>query len=39
MNIVIDQAQEVIGKDKLNPLGKTVIRGNSIIRWDCLEMI
>ncbi|EWS71964.1 small nuclear ribonucleoprotein (macronuclear) [Tetrahymena thermophila SB210] len=39
MNIVLDNAQEIIGKDKFVNIGKAVIRGNSIIRWDCLELI
>lgn len=39
MNIVLENAQELVGKDKFNNIGKAVIRGNSIIRWDCLDLI
>mmetsp|Transcript_1504 Transcript_1504/g.162 ORF Transcript_1504/g.162 Transcript_1504/m.162 type:complete len:84 (+) Transcript_1504:62-313(+) len=39
MNIVLDNAVEHTGKDKLTPIGTTVIRGNSIIMWECLEKV
>ncbi|EGR32114.1 small nuclear ribonucleoprotein, putative [Ichthyophthirius multifiliis] len=39
MNIVLENAQELIGKDKVNNIGKAVVRGNSIIRWDCLDLV
>lgn len=39
MNIVLDNAVEHTGKDKLTPIGTTIIRGNSIIMWECLEKV
>jgi len=38
MNIVLDQAQEHVGKET-RPIGKVMIRGNSMIMWECLDKI
>lgn len=38
MNIVLDQAQEHAGKE-IRPLGRVMIRGNSMIMWECLDKI
>ena len=39
MNIVLDNALEHIGKDDTVEIGKAVIRGNSIIMWECLDRV
>lgn len=39
MNIVLDQAQEVRSPTEKYDLGMTVIRGNSIVMWECLDKI
>jgi len=38
MNVVLDQAQEHVGKE-VRPIGKVMIRGNSMIMWECLDKI
>eukprot|EP00345_Euplotes_harpa_P016922 CAMPEP_0168340594 /NCGR_PEP_ID=MMETSP0213-20121227/14155_1 /TAXON_ID=151035 /ORGANISM="Euplotes harpa, Strain FSP1.4" /LENGTH=78 /DNA_ID=CAMNT_0008346857 /DNA_START=15 /DNA_END=251 /DNA_ORIENTATION=+ len=38
MNIVLDNSIE-FEKDKKRELGTIVIRGNSIILWECLDKI
>lgn len=38
MNIVLDNAIEVAPTEK-NTLGTVVIRGNSIIAWECLDYV
>ncbi|AFZ79675.1 small nuclear ribonucleoprotein G, putative [Theileria equi strain WA] len=38
MNIVLDNALEVVGDDQID-LGIVVLRGNSIIYWECLDKV
>ena len=38
MNIVLDNAVEHIGKDT-RPVGKIMIRGNSMVMWENLDKI
>jgi len=38
MNVVLDHAQEHVGKET-RPIGKVMIRGNSMIMWECLDKI
>jgi len=38
MNIVLDHAHEHVGKE-VRPLGTSMIRGNSIIMWECLDKV
>jgi small nuclear ribonucleoprotein G len=38
MNIVLDQAQEHVGKE-YRPIGRVMIRGNSMIMWECKDKI
>ncbi len=38
MNISLDKAVDVSGKEEIE-LGKTIIRGNSILMWECLDKI
>jgi len=38
MNIVLDKAVEHIGKQEKD-IGKAMIRGNSILMWECLDKV
>ncbi|KAK1937651.1 putative small nuclear ribonucleoprotein G [Babesia divergens] len=38
MNIVLDNALEINGDDQTK-LGMIVIRGNSIVYWECLDKV
>lgn len=38
MNIVLNDAVEIAGKST-RPLGKAMIRGNSIILWECIDRV
>eukprot|EP00375_Theileria_parva_P002586 XP_765266.1 small nuclear ribonucleoprotein G [Theileria parva strain Muguga] len=38
MNIVLDNALEVVGEDQVD-LGVVVVRGNSILYWECLDRV
>ena len=38
MNIVLDKAIEHVGKET-KEIGKCMIRGNSVIMWECLDKI
>ncbi|GBE60881.1 small nuclear ribonucleoprotein [Babesia ovata] len=38
MNIVLDNALEINGDEQVK-LGMIVIRGNSIIYWECLDKV
>ncbi|KAK1443872.1 hypothetical protein BgAZ_207480 [Babesia gibsoni] len=38
MNIVLENALEISGDDQLR-LGTIVIRGNSIVYWECLDKV
>ena len=39
MNVVLDQAQEVKSPTEKHDIGMVVIRGNSIVMWECLDKI
>ena len=39
MNIVLEDAQEFVSKEVKNPIGTVMIRGNSVILWECLDKI
>mmetsp|Transcript_20878 Transcript_20878/g.23222 ORF Transcript_20878/g.23222 Transcript_20878/m.23222 type:complete len:80 (-) Transcript_20878:94-333(-) len=39
MNIVLDNSLEIQKEDKTRDLGTIVIRGNSIVLWQCLDKI
>ena len=39
MNIVLDNSLEFDNENKTRQLGTIVIRGNSIVLWQCLDMI
>lgn len=39
MNIVLDQAQEIRSPTEKYDLGMIVIRGNSVVMWECLDKI
>lgn len=39
MNIVLDSSIEIISKEEKRDLGTIVIRGNSIVLWECLDKI
>ncbi|XP_952015.1 small nuclear ribonucleoprotein, putative [Theileria annulata] len=38
MNIVLDNALEVVGEEQVD-LGVVVVRGNSILYWECLDRV
>lgn len=39
MNLVLEECVEVIGKEERNPIGTVMIRGNSVVLWECLDKI
>ena len=39
MNIVLDQATEVRSPTEKFELGMIVIRGNSVVMWECLDKV
>ena len=39
MNIVLEDASEFVSKDVKNAIGTVMIRGNSIVLWECLDKI
>ena len=39
MNLVLEECVEVAGKDEKNPIGTVMIRGNSVVLWECLDKI
>jgi len=39
MNLVLEDTTELLPKDFKNPIGTVMIRGNSIILWECLDKI
>lgn len=39
MNIVLDNTVEVVNPTEKNELGMVVIRGNSILTWECLDRV
>ena len=38
MNLVLDDCQEIVSQKEKNDIGVVVIRGNSIIQMELLEM-
>ena len=38
MNLVLEDVDEVINNERM-PLGTIMIRGNSIVLWECLDKI
>ena len=39
LNVVLDNAIEIRGKDDKRELGTIVIRGNSVVMWECLDKV
>ena len=39
MNIVLDNATEICSPTEKNEIGMVVIRGNSIVMWECLDRV
>lgn len=39
LNIVLDNAIEILNKDEKRDLGTIVIRGNSVILWESIDKI
>ncbi len=39
MNIVLDQAVEIRSPTERHDIGMIVIRGNSVVMWECLDKI
>ena len=39
LNIVLDSAIEILSNNEKRDLGTIVIRGNSIVLWECLDKV
>merc|ERR1712146_184053 len=39
MNIVLDNAIEIVSSTEKNEIGMVVIRGNAIEMWECLDKV
>lgn len=39
MNIVLDETYEINDKGEKTQIGTSMIRGNSIVLWECLDKI
>merc|ERR1712076_268608 len=39
MNIVLDNTVEIVSPTEKNEIGMVVIRGNSIMMWECLDRV
>ncbi len=39
LNIVLDNAIEIISKDEKRELGTIVVRGNSVILWENIDKV
>ena len=39
MNIVLDQATEICSPTEKHEIGMIVIRGNSVVMWECLDKV
>merc|ERR1712139_472758 len=39
MNIVLDNTVEIVSPTEKNEIGMCVIRGNSILMWECLDRV
>jgi len=39
MNIVLDKAIEMLSKQQFVQIGKAVIRGSSIVMWECIDKV
>lgn len=39
MNLVIDNAMEVLKEDKQRKLGTIIVRGNSVLSWECIDKV
>ncbi|CAD7974203.1 unnamed protein product [Amoebophrya sp. A25] len=39
MNVVLDNAVEIISPTERNEIGMVVIRGSSITMWECLDRV
>lgn len=39
LNIVLDNAIEIVSKDEKRELGTIVIRGNSVVMWENLDKV
>ncbi|EER04070.1 Small nuclear ribonucleoprotein G, putative [Perkinsus marinus ATCC 50983] len=39
MNLVLDNAVELVSRTEKREIGMVVIRGNSILMWECLDRV
>mmetsp|Transcript_3352 Transcript_3352/g.3677 ORF Transcript_3352/g.3677 Transcript_3352/m.3677 type:complete len:86 (-) Transcript_3352:101-358(-) len=39
MNLVLDNAVELVSRTEKRDIGMTVIRGNSVLMWECLDRV
>jgi len=39
MNMVLDNAIEVVSPTEKNEIGMIVLRGNSVVMWECLDKV
>ena len=39
MNLVLDETEEEVSSSERNQIGMVVIRGNSVVQFECLDRI
>ncbi len=39
MNLVLEDCNEISNKEEKIPVGTVMIRGNSVVLWECLDKI
>mmetsp|Transcript_16253 Transcript_16253/g.17715 ORF Transcript_16253/g.17715 Transcript_16253/m.17715 type:complete len:86 (+) Transcript_16253:1-258(+) len=39
MNLVLDNAVELVSRTEKRDIGMAVIRGNSVLMWECLDRV
>jgi len=39
MNLVLEDCSEISTLDKKTPIGTVMIRGNSVIMWECIDKV
>ena len=39
MNLTVDNAFEILKDEKQRKLGTVVIRGNSVLSWECIDKV
>ena len=39
MNIVLDNAVEIVSAEEKNEIGMVIIRGNAVVMWECIDRV